>query len=63
MKRVKDTIERGLVNVIAIEFNEINVISRTLFRDVIDMMPGYDFCRLLPDGLLPLGAYKIKYRL
>ncbi|GAA3925779.1 FkbM family methyltransferase [Chitinophaga oryziterrae] len=59
LKGAKDTIERGLVNVVQIEFNEMNVISRTFFRDIIDALPGYDFYRLLPDGLLPLGAYKI----
>jgi FkbM family methyltransferase len=59
LKGAKDTIARGLVNVIQIEFNEMNVISRTFFRDIIDLLPGYDFYRLLPDGLLPLGAYKI----
>jgi len=59
LKGAKDTIKRGLVNVIQIEFNEMNVISRTFFRDIIDILPVYDFYRLLPDGLLPLGAYKI----
>lgn len=53
------TIAKGMVDVIQIEFNEMNVISRTFFRDIIDILPGYDFYRLLPDGLLPLGAYKI----
>ncbi|SEV92697.1 methyltransferase, FkbM family [Chitinophaga sp. YR573] len=59
LKGAKDTIKRGLVNVIQIEFNEMNVISRTFFKDIIDILPGYDFYRLLPDGLLPLGVYKI----
>jgi FkbM family methyltransferase len=59
LKGAKDTIAKGLVNVIQIEFNEMNVISRTFFRDIIDILPGYDFYRLLPDGLLPLGVYKI----
>lgn len=59
LKGAKDTIAKGLVNVIQIEFNEMNVISRTFFRDIIDILPGYDFYRLLPDDLLPLGAYKI----
>jgi FkbM family methyltransferase len=59
LKGAKGIIERGLVNVIQMEFNQMNVISRTFFKDIIDMLPGYDFYRLLPDGLLALGAYKI----
>jgi FkbM family methyltransferase len=60
LKGAKDTIARGLVDVIQIEFNEMNVISRTFFRDIIDILPGYDFYRLLPDGLVALGVYRIQ---
>lgn len=59
LKGARLTIAKGMVDVIQIEFNEMNVISRTFFKDIIDILPGYDFYRLLPDGLLPLGAYKI----
>jgi FkbM family methyltransferase len=60
LKGARLTIEGGMVDVIQIEFNEMNVISRTFFKDIIDILPGYDFYRLLPDGLLPLGTYKIQ---
>ncbi len=51
------TLSQGLAEVIQIEFNEMNVISRTFFKDLVAILPGYDFYRLLPDGLQPLGDY------
>lgn len=59
LKGARYTIARGMIQVIQIEFNEMNVISRTFFKDIIDILPGYDFFRLLPDGLMPLGTYKV----
>lgn len=46
------------VDLVEFEFNEMNVISRTFFRDFYEALPGFDFCRLLADGLLPLGPYR-----
>lgn len=57
LKGAQQTIAKGLVSVIQIEFNEMNIISRTFFKDIVDILPGYDFYRLLPDGLKALGAY------
>ncbi|NLR62695.1 FkbM family methyltransferase [Chitinophaga varians] len=57
LKGARQCIAAGMVNVIQIEFNEMNVISRTFFKDIIDLLPGYHFYRLLPDGLQPLGKY------
>lgn len=59
LKGARQAIEEGLVNVIQVEFNEMNVISRTFFKDFIDLLPGYDFYRMLPDGLMPLGEYNV----
>ncbi len=42
------------IDVIHFEFNEMNVISRTFFRDFVQLLPGYHLYRLLPKGLLPL---------
>jgi FkbM family methyltransferase len=58
LKGAKLTLEKGIINAIQIEFNEMNVISRTFFKDIVDILPGYDFYRLLPDGLKALGAYR-----
>jgi len=57
LKGAQHTLANGLAEVIQIEFNEMNVISRTFFKDLVEILPGYDFYRLLPDGLQPLGAY------
>lgn len=59
LKGACNAIEKGLINAIQIEFNEMNVISRTFFKDIIDILPGYDFYRLLPDGLKALGRYNV----
>lgn len=57
LKGARQCIAGGSVKAIQIEFNEMNVISRTFFKDIIDLLPGYHFYRLLPDGLQPLGKY------
>ena len=59
LKGAHHAIAAGMINVIQIEFNEMNVISRTFFKDIIDILPGYDFYRLLPDGLKALGEYNV----
>lgn len=59
LKGARMTLAKGMVEVIQIEFNEMNVISRTFFKDIIDILPGYDFYRLLPDGLRALGTYNV----
>ncbi len=51
------SIRQRKVKVIQLEFNEMNVISRTFFKDFIDLLPDYLFYRMLPDGLMPLGNY------
>lgn len=49
----------GIVDLIQIEFNEMNVVSRVFFRDFHALLSGgYDIFRLLPSGLLPLDPYR-----
>ncbi|WP_293303692.1 FkbM family methyltransferase [Pedobacter sp. UBA5917] len=57
LKGAKQTIASGIAEVIQVEFNEMNIISRTFFKDIVDILPGYDFYRMLPDGLKALGPY------
>jgi FkbM family methyltransferase len=57
LKGARETIAGGKAEVIQMEFNEMNIISRTFFKDIVDILPGYDFYRLLPDGLKALGPY------
>jgi len=50
-------IKSGRVNAIHFEFNEMNVSSRTYFRDFWEFMGSYDFYRLLPHGWLKIDDY------
>ncbi|MDP9316966.1 MAG: FkbM family methyltransferase [Chloroflexota bacterium] len=54
----KRAIAEGRIDCLHIEFNEMNVVSRVFFKDLYDLLPGYAFFRMLPDGLAPLGAYR-----
>jgi FkbM family methyltransferase len=51
------TIRSGVVDVIQFEFNEMNVISRTFFKDFFDFLPEYDFFRLTHQGALFIRRY------
>jgi len=46
------------VDVIQFEFNEMNVMSRTFFRDFMEALPDFRLFRLLPDGVIPLDDYR-----
>ncbi|PWV48826.1 FkbM family methyltransferase [Chitinophaga sp. S165] len=59
LKGARQAIAKGMIKVVQVEFNEMNVISRTFFKDIIDILPGYDFYRMLPDGLIALGEYNV----
>jgi len=58
LQGAKDIIQKGFVRIIHFEFNEMNVVSRSFFKDFYDFLEGYSFFRLLPDGLATLGEYK-----
>jgi FkbM family methyltransferase len=51
------TIRSGAIDVIQFEFNEMNVISRTFFKDFFDFLPEYDFFRLTHQGALFIRRY------
>lgn len=53
----------GAIDLIHLEFNEMNVISRVFFRDFADILADYQAYRLLPSGVIPLPAYPIKTEL
>jgi len=50
-------IRSGMVDVIQFEFNEMNVISKTFFKDFFDFLPGYDFYRLSANGPIHIREY------
>src|SRR5207244_3538332 len=57
LKGSQSLIQNNAIRAIQFEFNEMNVISRVFLRDFYDLLQGFTFYRLLPDGLLPLGRY------
>lgn len=46
------------IKIVQFEFNEMNVFSRSYLRDFIELLPQHTFCRLMPQGLFPLGKYR-----
>jgi len=57
LRGAQHSLARGVIGIIHFEFNEMNVVSRVFFRDFYECLPNYQFYRMLPDGLVPLGPY------
>ncbi len=57
LQGAEGAIRAGKIDVIYFEFNQMNVISRTFFKDIYDLLRGYEFYRLLPQSLVPMGSY------
>lgn len=53
----KNLIKNKSIKVIQFEFNHMNVVSRVFLRDFYKFLSDYEFFRLLPNKLLPLGEY------
>jgi len=51
----------NIIDMVQIEFNEMNVASRVFFRDFFSLLQGYACYRLLPGGLLPIVRYRPLY--
>ncbi|MCC5832282.1 MAG: FkbM family methyltransferase [Chlamydiales bacterium] len=54
---VKEALSKGLIKAIQFEFNEMNVYRRVFFKDILELLPGFEFYRLLPNGQIPLRRY------
>jgi hypothetical protein len=54
LRGARETIAGRRIELVQFEFNAMNVASRTFFKDFVDLLPGYRFYRLLPDGRVPL---------
>ncbi|WP_342071495.1 FkbM family methyltransferase [Yoonia algicola] len=61
LKGAKDTLAKGMIKAIHFEFNEMNVISRTFFKDFEKILNGYKFFRLLPNEMLEIRDYHALY--
>jgi len=57
LKGAANAIQNNQIDLIHIEFNEMNVYSRVFFKDISDFLKNYNFFRMLPDGLVPLEPY------
>lgn len=57
LKGALEYVRDGRIKAIHFEFNEMNVIARTYFRDFWELLPNYAFFRLLPDGIVPIEQY------
>lgn len=58
LKGFKTFIKGGKVKAISFEFNEMNVASRTFFKDFYDFLVDYNLFRVLPRGLMPIERYR-----
>jgi FkbM family methyltransferase len=64
LKGARSMINSSSVRFVQLEFNEMNIKSRTFARDIIDILDGYKIFRMLPDGLVHLGEYHpLKYEI
>lgn len=54
----KEALKRGKIDIIQFEFNEMNVYSRVFMKDFVDLLVGFTFYRLMPNGLYPMGEYR-----
>lgn len=55
----KRLLDEGRIKAIQFEFNEMNIISRSTFKDFWDLLTNFDLYRLLPGGeLLSIKKYR-----
>jgi FkbM family methyltransferase len=54
LKGASELIKYGKIGIVQIEFNEMNVVSRTFCRDFLEILPNHKFYRLLPSGLIEI---------
>lgn len=57
LKGCETLIKSKNVKIIHFEFNDMNIVSRTFFKDFYEFLEGYIFYRMLPDSLVLLGEY------
>ncbi len=57
LKGLEEYIKLRKVKAIHFEFNEMNVVSRTFFKDFYGLLSEYDFYRMLPNDLMPIKKY------
>lgn len=51
-------LKASMIDLIQFEFNSMNVASRVFMRDFYDLLPDFEFFRIIRDGWVPMGPYK-----
>ena len=57
LEGLKNSILQTKIDIIAFEFNEMNIFSRVFFKDFWDLLSNYNFYRLLPKQLMKIETY------
>lgn len=57
LKGAEATIGTKRVDAIQFEFNSLHIVTRTFFKDFWDLLSGYRFYRLLPNGVIQMQQY------
>ena len=52
-----DSLKKQMIDVIHFEFTESNTVSRVFMKDFYELLHNFEFLRMLPDGLVPMGEY------
>lgn len=53
----KNMLINSNIDFIQFEFGEANIDSRKYFKNFYDLLPNYEFYRVVKDGITPLGKY------
>jgi FkbM family methyltransferase len=61
LQGARSLLSRGAIRLAQFEFNEMNVVARVFLKDFYEILPGFDFYRLLSNGLLHLGPYSPRH--
>lgn len=63
LKGASESLRQNKIDIIHVEFNEMNIISRVFFKDFTEILPNYKPYRLLPTGAIPLYKSPLKTEL
>jgi FkbM family methyltransferase len=58
LQGAQNLLKNRKIKIIQFEFNATNVSSRVYFRDFWQLLPDYQFYRLLPSSFLPISIYE-----
>lgn len=59
LKGLEQSLKANKIKAIHFEFNSMNIIGKVFMKDFINLLPQYNFYRVLPDGLLKIEKDKI----